>query len=110
MTVLVRHQSFSLREYQVLFLPFFLPDLQEHIKERLELQELVVKAASEEARELLKRFDELKALKRHQECQHLQQELENRWVGANPALFQGEELCWTEAVRGLCLSGRKSQG
>ncbi|XP_020649113.3 mRNA export factor GLE1 [Pogona vitticeps] len=49
----------------------------EHIKERLELQELVVKAASEEARELLKRFDELKALKRHQECQHLQQELEN---------------------------------
>ncbi|XP_053138406.1 mRNA export factor GLE1 [Hemicordylus capensis] len=49
----------------------------EELSQRLELQEQVVKAASEEASELLKRFDELKELKRHQECQHLQQALEN---------------------------------
>ncbi|XP_042336094.1 nucleoporin GLE1 [Sceloporus undulatus] len=49
----------------------------EELKQRLELQEQVVKAASAEASELLKRFDELKELKRHQECQHLRQEIEN---------------------------------
>ncbi|XP_063172102.1 mRNA export factor GLE1 isoform X2 [Candoia aspera] len=48
----------------------------EHLKQRLEQQEQVVKAASEEASELLKRFDELKELKQHQEYQHLQQEME----------------------------------
>ena len=55
-----------------------LSNLQEELKQRLELQEQVVKAASAEARELLKRFDELKELKQHQEYQHLQQEIENR--------------------------------
>lgn len=44
----------------------------------MELQEQVVKAASEEASEHLKRFDELKELKRRQEYQHLQQALESR--------------------------------
>ncbi|XP_063000631.1 mRNA export factor GLE1 [Elgaria multicarinata webbii] len=49
----------------------------EELKHRLELQEQVVKAASAEASELLKRFDELKELKQHQEYQHLQQEIED---------------------------------
>ncbi|KAM6431214.1 mRNA export factor GLE1 isoform 2-T2 [Liasis olivaceus] len=49
----------------------------EQLKQRLEQQEQVVKAASEEASELLKRFDELKELKQHQEYQNLQQEMEN---------------------------------
>nr|XP_056716483.1 mRNA export factor GLE1 [Euleptes europaea] len=49
----------------------------EELRKRLEQQEQVVKAASEEASELLKRFDELKELKQHQEYQDLQQVIEN---------------------------------
>ncbi|KAJ6654575.1 hypothetical protein lerEdw1_006728 [Lerista edwardsae] len=49
----------------------------EELRQRLELQEQVVKAASEEASEHLKRFDELKELKRRQEYQHLQQAIES---------------------------------
>ncbi|KAG8141805.1 hypothetical protein E2320_006481 [Naja naja] len=49
----------------------------EQLKQRLEQQEQAVKSASEEASELLKRFDELKELKQHQDYQHLQQEIEN---------------------------------
>ncbi|XP_070614981.1 mRNA export factor GLE1 isoform X2 [Erythrolamprus reginae] len=49
----------------------------EHLKQRLEQQEQAVKAATEEASELLKRFDEMKELKQHQDYQHLQQEIEN---------------------------------
>ncbi|XP_070811767.1 mRNA export factor GLE1 isoform X2 [Pituophis catenifer annectens] len=49
----------------------------EQLKQRLEQQEQVVKAASEEASESLKRFDEMKELKQHQDYQHLQQEIEN---------------------------------
>ncbi|XP_061460232.1 mRNA export factor GLE1 isoform X2 [Rhineura floridana] len=48
----------------------------EELEQRLDLQEQMVKAAAEEASELLKRFDELKELKQHQEYQHLQQEIE----------------------------------
>ncbi|XP_077162586.1 mRNA export factor GLE1 isoform X2 [Paroedura picta] len=49
----------------------------EELRKRLEQQEQVVKAASEEAGELLKRFDELKELKQHQEYQDLQQVIES---------------------------------
>ncbi|XP_032089330.1 nucleoporin GLE1 [Thamnophis elegans] len=49
----------------------------EQLNQRLEQQDQAVKAASEEASELLKRFDEMKELKQHQEYQHLQQEIEN---------------------------------
>ncbi|XP_060107185.1 mRNA export factor GLE1 [Heteronotia binoei] len=49
----------------------------EELRKRLEQQEQVVKAASEEASELLKRFDELKELKQHQEYQDLQQVIES---------------------------------
>nr|XP_016854266.1 PREDICTED: nucleoporin GLE1 isoform X2 [Anolis carolinensis] len=63
--------------------------VKEELNQRLELQEEVVKAASEEARELLKRFDELKELKRHQECQQLQQEIEK---SNKEALGQQEKL------------------
>nr|XP_060613180.1 mRNA export factor GLE1 isoform X1 [Anolis sagrei ordinatus] len=63
--------------------------VKEELNQRLELQEEVVKAASEEARELLKRFDELKELKRHQECQLLQQEIEK---SNKEALGQQEKL------------------
>ncbi|KAL8174672.1 UNVERIFIED_CONTAM: hypothetical protein K2H54_051013 [Gekko kuhli] len=50
----------------------------EELRKRLEQQEQVVKAASEEASELLKRFDELKELKQHQEYQDLKQVIESR--------------------------------
>ncbi|XP_013929474.1 PREDICTED: nucleoporin GLE1 [Thamnophis sirtalis] len=50
---------------------------EEQLNQRLEQQDQAVKAASEEASELLKRFDEMKELKQHQEYQHLQQEIEN---------------------------------
>ncbi|XP_054854611.1 mRNA export factor GLE1 [Eublepharis macularius] len=49
----------------------------EELRKRLDQQEQVMKAASEEASELLKRFDELKELKQHQEYQDLQQVIEN---------------------------------
>ncbi|XP_058015557.1 mRNA export factor GLE1 [Ahaetulla prasina] len=49
----------------------------EQLKQRLEQQEQAVKAASEAASESLKRFDELKEVKQHQDYQHLQQEIEN---------------------------------
>ncbi|XP_066466723.1 mRNA export factor GLE1 isoform X2 [Tiliqua scincoides] len=54
----------------------------EELKQRMELQEQVVKAASEEASEHLKRFDELKELKRRQEYQHLQQVIESSFKEA----------------------------
>lgn len=55
-----------------------LSGLEEELRQRLEQQEQIVMTASEEANELLKRFDELKELKQHQECQELQKVIENR--------------------------------
>ncbi|XP_048368176.1 mRNA export factor GLE1 [Sphaerodactylus townsendi] len=49
----------------------------EELRKRLEHQQQVAKAASEEASEQLKRFEELKEVKQHQEYQDLRQLIEN---------------------------------
>ncbi|KAF7241075.1 Nucleoporin GLE1 [Varanus komodoensis] len=73
----------------------------EQLRQRLELQEQVVKAASAEASELLKRFDELKELKQHQEYQHLQREIED---SSKEAQRQQEKLKEEHRQRAKLLS------
>lgn len=52
--------------------------LQERLRQRQEQQEQLVRAAYDMAREQLKRFDEMKELKRRQEIQELREVMEKR--------------------------------
>lgn len=52
--------------------------LQERLRQRQEQQEQMVRAAYDMAREQLKRFDEMKELKRRQEIQELREVMEKR--------------------------------
>lgn len=53
-------------------------NLQQRLRQWQEKQEKMVRAAYDLASEQLKRFDELKELKRHQEFQDLKEVLEKR--------------------------------